>query len=112
MLYEVITFPYAKLLRATGASARDSLLCEDLRENLVPARDLGIFTVLVTRENGQEREEPPADRSRFPHAVLADVCDLPTVLPRFFREEHGEVPRACAGNRGPVGGDGTLLAGR
>lgn len=101
-------YPYAKLLRATGIDARDSLLCEDLRENLVPARDLGIFTVLVTRENGQEREGSPRDRSRFPHAVLADVCDLPSVLPRFFREGRGEGTRACAGNRGPGGGDGRL----
>jgi len=101
-------YPYAKLLRATGAAARDSLLCEDLRENLVPARDLGIFTVLVTRENGQEREAPLRGRSRFPHAVLEDVCDLPTVLPRFFRGERGEGPRACGGNRGPGGGGGRL----
>lgn len=101
-------YPYAKLLRATGAAARDSLLCEDLRENLVPARDLGIFTVLVTRENGQEREDPPADRSRIPHAVLADVCDLPTVLPRFFRGERGKEPRVGAEARGPGGGDGRL----
>lgn len=99
-------YPYAKLLRATGTAARDSLLCEDLRENLVPARDLGIFTVLVTRENGREGKAPPRDRSRFPHAVLADVCDLPTVLPRFFRRELGEETRVCAGVRGPGrGGD-------
>lgn len=101
-------YPYAKLLRATGAAARDSLLCEDLRENLVPARDLGIFTVLVTRENGQDREELPAENSRLPHAVLADVCDLPTVLPRFYRGEGGEEARAVAGIRGPVGGDDRL----
>lgn len=99
-------YPYAKLLRATGTAARDSLLCEDLRENLVPARDLGIFTVLVTRENGREREVSPRDRFRFPHAVLADVCDLPTVLPRFFRRERGEETRVCAGVRGAGRGGG------
>lgn len=96
-------YPYAKLLRDTGTLARDALLCEDLRENLVPARDLGIFTVLVTRENGREREELRRDPSRFPRAVLGDVCELPTVLPRFFREERG--PEGGDGRR-PDGGDG------
>lgn len=101
-------YPYAKLLRATGAAARDSLLCEDLRENLVPAQDLGVFTVLVTRENGQDREGLPRGRSLFPHAVLEDVCALPTVLPRFLRGERGEEPRAGGRNRGPGGGGGRL----
>lgn len=99
-------YPYAKLLRATGVSPQDSLLCEDLRENLVPARDLGLFTVLVTRNNGQDGDGPSQDGSRFPHAVLADVCDLPTVLPRFFRGESGEASRIMTGIRGPGGGGG------
>lgn len=100
-------YPYAKLLRATRCAARDALLCEDLRENLLPARELGIYTVLVTRENGRDRNFPPEDGGPFPHAVLSDVCDLPTVLPRFLR---GGI---AAGNRdgdrggGPGDGDGT-----
>jgi len=99
-------YPYAKLLRATGIAARDSLLCEDLRENLLPARDLGIFTVLVTRENGRERDPHPRDGDPFPHAVLSDVCDLPTVLPRFFRGGRTEEPHAGDGDRGPGDGGG------
>ncbi len=67
-------YPYAKLLRATGASASSSLFCEDVRENLLPARELGMFTVWV----GGREEDSPA------HAVVKDVCDLPAVLPRFL----------------------------
>jgi FMN phosphatase YigB (HAD superfamily) len=66
-------YPYAKLLRATGARAEDSLFCEDSRANLLPARELGMFTVWV----GGNGEESPA------HAVVGDVCDLPDVLHRF-----------------------------
>ncbi|MDX1815988.1 MAG: hypothetical protein R3239_08515, partial [Thermodesulfobacteriota bacterium] len=67
-------YPYEKLLRANGTDPRDSLFCEDLRENLVPARELGMFTVWVG--NGEEG---------FPaHAVIEDVCDLPRILPRFL----------------------------
>lgn len=67
-------YPYGKLLRANGASPRDSLFCEDLRENLLPARELGMFTVWV----GGGEEGFPA------HAVIEDVCDLPRVLPLFL----------------------------
>jgi len=66
-------YPYAKLLRATGARAEDSLFCEDSRVNLLPAREMGMFTVWV----GGNEEESPA------HVVVEDVCDLPDVLHRF-----------------------------
>jgi len=80
-------YPYAKLLRATGGRAEDSLFCEDSRVNLLPAGELGMFTVWV----GGKGEESPAspiqgDRpwhSFRPHAVVEDVCDLPGVLHRF-----------------------------
>jgi len=99
-------YPYAKLLRATGCAARDSLLCEDLRENLLPARELGIFTVLVSRENGRKREILPRDGGPFPHAILSDVCDLPSVLPRFLREGRAGGPQAGDRGRGSDDGDG------
>jgi putative hydrolase of the HAD superfamily len=67
-------YPYAKLLQATGARADASLFCEDVRENLVPARELGMFTVWV----GGSEESSPA------HAVVDDVCELPGILPRFL----------------------------
>lgn len=67
-------YPYAKLLQATGARAESSLFCEDVRENLVPARELGMFTVWV----GGSEESSPA------HAVVDDVCELPGILPRFL----------------------------
>jgi putative hydrolase of the HAD superfamily len=74
-------YPYGKLLRANGASPGDSLFCEDLRENLLPARELGMFTVWV----GGGEEGFPA------HAVIEDVCDLPRVLPRFLGSGPGVV---------------------
>ncbi|MBI5577240.1 MAG: pyrimidine 5'-nucleotidase [Deltaproteobacteria bacterium] len=67
-------YPYAKLLKVTGASAAASLFCEDVRENLLPARELGMFTVWV----GGRGEASPA------HAIVRDVCDLPGVLHRFL----------------------------
>jgi len=67
-------YPYAKLLQATGARADASLFCEDVRENLLPARELGMFTVWV----GGREEASPA------HAVVSDVCELPGILPRFL----------------------------
>jgi putative hydrolase of the HAD superfamily len=76
-------YPYAKLLAATGASASASLFCEDVRENLLPARELGMFTVWV----GGKEETSPA------HAVVSDVCDLPGVLHRFLE------PKNSGGNR-------------
>ncbi|GAB4234041.1 MAG: pyrimidine 5'-nucleotidase [Deltaproteobacteria bacterium] len=79
-------YPYAKLLRVTGARGEDSLFCEDSRDNLLPARDLGMFTVWV----GGNGEGSPA------HAVVKDVCDLPDVL-------HGFPPMA-RGNGGTAGG--------
>jgi FMN phosphatase YigB (HAD superfamily) len=66
-------YPYAKLLRVTGARGEDSLFCEDSRKNLLPAIELGMFTVWV----GGNEEESPA------HAVVQDVCDLPDVLHAF-----------------------------
>ena len=94
-------YPYAKLLRATGTRAEDSLFCEDSRANLAPARELGMFTVWVDG-NGKE---PPASagkgdaaRESFrPHAVVGDVCDLPRVLHRF-------PPLARGNGRGKAGG--------
>ncbi len=66
--------PYRKLLDATGARPRMSLFCEDVRENLAPAKALGIYTVWIGgREDGDAA-----------HAVLRDVCELPSVLPRFL----------------------------
>jgi putative hydrolase of the HAD superfamily len=76
-------YPYTKLLQATGATASASLFCEDVRENLVPARELGMFTVWV----GGREESSPA------HAVVRDVCDLPGVLDRFLE------PKFSGGNR-------------
>jgi len=78
-------YPYEKLLRTNGIDPRYSLFCEDLRENLVPARELGMFAVWV----GSGEEGFPA------HAVIEDVCDLPRILPRFFA---GGAPRI--GERG------------
>ncbi|MGE5248080.1 MAG: pyrimidine 5'-nucleotidase [Verrucomicrobiota bacterium] len=90
-------FPYRKLLRVTGTRPEDSLFCEDSRRNLRPARELGMFTVLVDGDG----EEPPAapegdrpERSFRPHAVVRDVCELPGVLQGF--------PPLSRGN----GGDG------
>ncbi len=76
-------YPYAKLLRVTGATPSASLFCEDIRENLLPARELGMFTVWV----GGREESSPA------HAVVSDVCDLPGVLHRFLE------PNFSGGNR-------------
>ncbi|MBI5905433.1 MAG: pyrimidine 5'-nucleotidase [Deltaproteobacteria bacterium] len=67
-------YPYAKLLRATGTRAEDSLFCEDSRQNLLPARELGMFTVWV----GGNADDSPA------HAVVRDVCELPGVLHGFL----------------------------
>jgi putative hydrolase of the HAD superfamily len=67
-------YPYAKLLQATGVRAEASLFCEDVRENLLPARDLGMFTVWV----GGREDTSPA------HAVVNDVCELPGILHRFL----------------------------
>jgi len=72
-------YPYGKLLRANGVNPEDSLFCEDLRENLFPARELGMFTVWV----GGGEEGFPA------HAVIEDVCDLPRILPRFLDNGNG-----------------------
>jgi putative hydrolase of the HAD superfamily len=75
-------YPYAKLLQATGARAEASLFCEDIRENLLPARGLGMFTVWV----GGREESSPA------HAVVSDVCELPGILHRFLE------PKFSGGN--------------
>ncbi|MBP2689016.1 MAG: pyrimidine 5-nucleotidase [Deltaproteobacteria bacterium] len=92
-------YPYRKLLRVTDTRPEDSLICDDRRRNLLPARELGMFTVLV----GGNGEEPPAspegdrpEESFRPHAVVGDVCDLPDVL-------HGFPPLA-RGNGGDEGG--------
>ena len=86
-------YPYRKLLRATGARPEDSLFCEDSRRNLLPAHELGMFTVLV----GGNGKKPPApaegdtpEGSFRPHAVITDVCDLPDVLHGF--PAHGRAP--------------------
>ncbi len=98
-------YPYAKLLRVTGARGEDSLFCEDSRNNLLPARELGMFTVWV---GGNEKESPASPisgggpESPFrPHAVVKDVCDLPDVL-------HGFPPMTL--RYGGVAGGGPLDA--
>ena len=105
-------YPYAKLLRATGARAEDSLFCEDSRANLLPAREMGMFTVWVGG-NGEESPASPgkgnAARDSFrPHAVVGDVCDLPGVLHRFpplaRGNGGGKAVRSCAARRRKPGG--------
>lgn len=66
-------YPYDKLLRATGAAPRESLLCEDMPQNIVPARKIGMFTVWVG----------DGESSSLAHATIPDVCDLPLVLDDF-----------------------------
>jgi len=87
-------YPYGKLLRAAGTRAEDSCFCEDSRRNLLPAQELGMFTVLVGGDAEPQasllkRMPPPSFR---PHAVIDDVCDLPGVLhgfPPLSREAAG-----------------------
>jgi putative hydrolase of the HAD superfamily len=83
-------YPYAKLLRVTGARGEDSLFCEDISRNLLPARELGMFTVWV---GGNEKESPA-------HAVVKDVCDLPDVLHAFppMSRWNGGAARGAPGN--------------
>jgi putative hydrolase of the HAD superfamily len=77
-------YPYGKLLRTMRAAASDSLLCEDVHENLAPAQELGIFTVLVTGRKGSGADSSPGIPAPAARAVVADVCDLPAVLPLFL----------------------------
>jgi FMN phosphatase YigB (HAD superfamily) len=107
-------YPYAKLLRATGSRAEDSLFCEDSRVNLLPAGDLGMFTVWVDG-NGKEPPASPgkgdAARDSFrPHAVVGDVCDLPSVLhgfpPLSRGNGGGKAGRTEAAPRRKTGGKG------
>jgi putative hydrolase of the HAD superfamily len=107
-------YPYAKLLRATGARAEDSLFCEDSRANLAPAGELGMFTVWVDG-NGKGPPASPrkgaAARDSFrPHAVVGDVCDLTRVLHRFpplaRGNGRGKARRCEAAPRGKTGGKG------
>ena len=78
-------YPYKKLLRDMGTVAENSLFCDDSRRNLLPAHEMGIFTVQV----GESAEPqgalllkmPPL--SFRPHAVIRDICDLPDVLHAF-----------------------------
>ncbi len=70
-------FAYAKLLRESGVTGAESLFCEDRHENLLPALDLGMFTVWVGGREGDSQA----------HAVVEDVCDLPSVLPAFLGKE-------------------------
>jgi putative hydrolase of the HAD superfamily len=91
-------YPYAKLLRATGASAENSVFCEDSRRNLLPAHEMGMFTVLVggnaePQASLLRRMPPPSFR---PHAVIDDVCDLPEALRDF--------PPMTRGKAGMAGG--------
>ena len=78
-------YPYTKLLRAMGTGAEDSLFCEDSRRNLLPAHEMGMFTVLVggsAEPQGALLKKMPPPSFR-PHAVIDDVCDLPDVLHAF-----------------------------
>jgi len=78
------SYPYAKLLSANGTDPRETLFCEDIRENLRPARELGMFTVWV----GGGEEGFPAN------AVIGDVCELPRILPRFLGRGESVVGKA------------------
>ena len=79
-------YPYRKLLRVTDTRPEDSLICEDSRRNLLPARALGMFTVLVGGNGEESAASPEGDipeGASGPHAVVGDVCDLPGVLHDF-----------------------------
>ena len=79
-------YPYRKLLGVTDTRPEDSLICDDRRRNLLPARELGMFTVLVGGNGEVPPASPESDRpeeSFRPHAVVGDVCDLPDVLHGF-----------------------------
>lgn len=60
---------YRAVLDRLGADAARSVLVEDLPQNLVPARDLGMTTILVGGEEGT----PGAD---YVLAELEDLADL------------------------------------
>lgn len=96
-------YPYGKLLRTMGALASDSLLCEDVHENLAPARELGIFTVLVTGREGNGADSSPGVPAPAARAVVVDVCDLPAVLPLFL-ESGGRAPLSPQGGAGVAAG--------
>jgi putative hydrolase of the HAD superfamily len=78
-------YPYEKLLRAMNAVAKNSLFCDDSRRNLLPAYEMGIFTVQVGESLDPHKallmKMPPP--SFKPHAVIGDICELPDVLHAF-----------------------------
>ncbi len=70
--------PDAYTLAMQTVGAVDPGACgilDDSIHNLVPAHELGFFTVLI----GENGYHPAADRS------LADIHDLPRVIPEFFK---------------------------
>lgn len=97
-------YPYRKLLQATGAAAEDALFCEDRVENLVPAREMGMFTVWVGGDGSDGSDDAAGGGEGFTaDAVVADVCDLPLVLPRFLADADGRaaaVPPSRGRNEG------------
>ena len=78
-------YPYEKLLRVMNAVAKNSLFCDDSLRNLLPAYEMGIFTVQVGESQYSHRalllKMPPP--SFKPHAVIGDICELPDVLHAF-----------------------------
>ncbi len=104
-------YPYTKLLRATGTRAEDSLFCEDSRRNLLPAGEMGMFTVWVGDEEHYRASRipsAPSVQSFRPHAVVGDVCDLPGVLHDFppMARGNGDAARGVRRKAAPRKHDG------
>ena len=65
---------YRAVLEQLAVEAKRVVLLDDLARNLLPARDLGMRTVLV----GSAEPSPDADFS------IGTVLDLPAILPRLL----------------------------
>jgi putative hydrolase of the HAD superfamily len=78
---------YRAVLAALAAAPGDAVLLEDLERNLVPAREMGMTTVLV----GARRPAAVADFS------IASLLELPAVLPVILARGGGAPAEVARG---------------
>ena len=70
---------YRRALRILGAAGDECLIVDDRVRNLVPAKELGMITVLVSNEKAAPRQDPSQDVD----FVIGEVAEIGEVVRRL-----------------------------
>ncbi|MFQ5814775.1 MAG: pyrimidine 5'-nucleotidase [Anaerolineae bacterium] len=87
---------YRRALEILGADGHECLLVDDRARNLVPAKELGMITILVSNEEAAPRQNPFQDAD----FVIGEVAEIGEVVRRLTFEGAAANPSSLKSRRG------------